>query len=67
MAVLPARPQRTTVPGRDFGTAGTLPIGPGHDRAAYAVSYGDDDEPESSLRAGEALSAAWLTATELTH
>ena len=66
MAVLPARPQRTTVPGRDFGTAGTLPIGPGHDRAAaYAVLYGDDDEPESWLRAGEALSAAWLTATEL--
>ena len=66
MAVLPARPQRTTVPGRDFGTAGTLPIGPGHDRAAgYAVLYGDDDEPETWLRAGEALSAAWLTATEL--
>ena len=31
----------------------------------YAVLYGDDDEPESWLRAGEALSAAWLTATEL--
>ena len=27
--------------------------------------YGDDDEPDSWLRAGEALSAAWLTATEL--
>ena len=37
--------------------------GAGHDRAAsYAVIYGDEDEPESWLRAGEALSAAWLTA-----
>jgi hypothetical protein len=61
--VLPADRPRTTVPGRDFGASGTLPIGPGHDRAAsYAVLYGDDDEPESWLRAGEALSAAWLAA-----
>jgi len=65
-AVLPERPPETTVPGRDFGHPGTLPIGPGHDRAAvYALLYGDDDEPESWLRAGEALSAAWLTATVL--
>jgi nitroreductase len=63
--VLPAEMPNTTVPARDFGTPGTLPIGPGHDRAAvYAVLYGDDDEPESWLRAGEALSAAWLTATD---
>lgn len=64
--VLPQEPPRTTVPGRDFGRPGTLPIGPGHDRAAvYALLYGDDDEPESWLRAGEALAAAWLAATEL--
>ena len=63
---LPERPQETTVPGRDFGHPGTLPIGPGHDRTAvYALLYGDDDEPESWLRAGEALSAAWLAATVL--
>jgi nitroreductase len=63
--VLPADQPRTTVPGRDFGTPGSLPIGAGHDRAAsYAVIYGDEDEPESWLRAGEALSAAWLTAQE---
>jgi nitroreductase len=63
--VLPERPAETTVPGRDFGRPGTLPIGPGHDRSAvYAVLYGDEDEPENWLRAGEALSAAWLTATE---
>jgi len=63
--VLPAEMPNTTVPGRDFGTHGTLPIGPGHDRAAvYAMLYGGDDEPESWLRAGEALSAAWLTATD---
>jgi hypothetical protein len=63
--VLPAEAPRTTVPGRDFGTPGMLPIGPGHDRAAvYAILYGDDDEPESWLRAGEALSVVWLTATD---
>ncbi|MGK5739205.1 nitroreductase [Micromonospora sp. URMC 103] len=33
--------------------------------AAYALLYGDEDEPDSWLRGGEALSAAWLTATRL--
>ncbi|MBM7494379.1 nitroreductase [Micromonospora luteifusca] len=65
-AVLPEREQQTTVPGRDFGRSGTLPIGSGHDRAAvYAVLYGDEDDPRGWLRAGEALSAGWLRATEL--
>ncbi|WP_432051033.1 Acg family FMN-binding oxidoreductase [Verrucosispora sp. NA02020] len=64
--VLPEQAPQTTVPGRDFGRPGTLPVGPGHDRAAsYAVLYGDEDEPVDWLRAGEALSAAWLTATRL--
>nr|WP_231933379.1 nitroreductase family protein [Micromonospora coxensis] len=64
--VLPAQQAQTTVPGRDFGRAGTLPVGPGHDKAAvYALLYGDEDEPDSWLRAGEALSALWLTATRL--
>ncbi|WP_368050070.1 nitroreductase [Micromonospora sp. C28SCA-DRY-2] len=62
--VLPEQAPQTTVPGRDFGRAGSLPIGPGHDRAAvYALLYGDEDERDSWLRAGEALSAGWLTAT----
>jgi nitroreductase len=53
------------VPGRDFAHAGTLPVGAGHDRAAaYAVLYGPGDEPADWLRAGEALSAGWLAATE---
>jgi hypothetical protein len=66
MGVLPDRPVQTTVPGRDFGRTGTLPIGSGHDRAAvYALLFGDADEPMSWLRSGEALSAAWLTATTL--
>ncbi len=65
-SVLPAMPLRATVPGRDFHRAGTLPMGPGHDRAAtYALLYGEADGPEEWIRAGEALSAAWLTATEL--
>jgi nitroreductase len=64
--VLPAAAPQTTVPVRDFGHSGTLPVGAGHDRSAvYEVLFGDDDEPESWLRAGEALSAAWLTATSL--
>ncbi|WP_090802917.1 Acg family FMN-binding oxidoreductase [Asanoa ishikariensis] len=61
--VLLAGAPRTTVPARDFGTPGTLPIGPGHDRhARYALLYGDDDQPASWLRAGEALGAVWLVA-----
>jgi nitroreductase len=64
--VLPESPPLTTVPGRDFGQPGTLPIGRGHDRqAAYAILYGDGDDPVDWLRAGEALSAAWLTAVQL--
>lgn len=64
--VLPQEASHTTVPGRDFGRHGTLPVGPGHDRAAvYGILWGTEDEPDSWLRAGEALSAAWLTATRL--
>ncbi|MCM0677406.1 nitroreductase [Micromonospora phytophila] len=64
--VLPEQAPQTTVPARDFGRPGTLPVGPGHDKAAvYALLYGDEDERDSWLRAGEALSAAWLTATRL--
>ncbi|MEV6374801.1 Acg family FMN-binding oxidoreductase [Micromonospora musae] len=64
--VLPERPPQTTVPVRDFGQSGTLPVSSGHDRAAtYAILWNTDDEPDSWLRAGEGLSAAWLTATRL--
>jgi nitroreductase len=63
---LPEQQPATTVPERDFGRAGTLPTAPGHDRSAsYGLLYGDADEPLWWLRAGEALSAAWLTATRL--
>jgi nitroreductase len=63
--VIPEDLPRTTVAERDFGTSGTLPAGPGHDSAAtYAVLYGTGDEPVDWLRAGEALSAVWVTATE---
>ncbi|WP_319460898.1 Acg family FMN-binding oxidoreductase [Micromonospora sp. RTP1Z1] len=64
--VLPGEAPQTTVPGRDFGQPGTLPVGPGHDRAAaYAILWCTEDERDSWLRAGEALSAAWLTGTRL--
>lgn len=65
-AAIPSSAPQTTVPGRDFGHPGTLPVGAGHDRAAsYAILYGDEDSPGAWLRGGEALSAAWLTATGL--
>ncbi|MFF3869162.1 Acg family FMN-binding oxidoreductase [Micromonospora sp. NPDC001898] len=64
--VLPEQAPQTTVPGRDFGRPGILPVGQGHDRTAvYGLLFGDEDERDSWLRAGEALSAAWLTATRL--
>jgi hypothetical protein len=63
--VIPDQPPYTTVPGRDFGQPGTLPIGGGHDGSAvYAILYGDTDTPVAWLRGGEALSAAWLQALE---
>ncbi|GAA2574973.1 NAD(P)H nitroreductase [Dactylosporangium fulvum] len=64
-AVIPAELPLTTVAERDFGVSATLAAGAGHDTAAsYAVLYGDGDEALDWLRAGEALSAVWLAATE---
>lgn len=65
-SAIPREPPMTTVPGRDFGRPGTLPVTPEHDRAAiYAILNGDEDTPAGWLRGGEALSAAWLVATML--
>ncbi|WP_033337569.1 Acg family FMN-binding oxidoreductase [Catenuloplanes japonicus] len=62
---LPETPVQSTVPNRDYGEHGTLPIGEGHDSfARYGVIFGHDEEPETWLRAGEALSDAWLLAAE---
>jgi nitroreductase len=50
---------------RELGNHGELPTNAAHDRGAtFALLYGPTDEPDDWLRAGEALSAAWLTATE---
>lgn len=63
---IPDRRPQTTVPGRDFGHGGALPVGTDHDRAAvYAILYGDEDSPRGWLQGGEALSALWLRAVEL--
>jgi nitroreductase len=63
---IPAQPTQTTVPCRDFGHPGILPVSSDHDRAAtFALLYGDEDNPRAWLPAGEALSAAWLTACQL--
>jgi len=64
-ANLPTELPLTTVAERDFGTPGTLAAGEGHDTTAtYGVLYGPGDDPADWLRAGEALSALWLAATE---
>lgn len=65
-AAIPHDSPQTTVPGRDFGHPGDLPIPATHDNAAeFAILYGREDGKIDWLRAGEALSAGWLTATEL--
>ena len=62
---IPDHATQTTVPSRDFGHHGDLPVSAGHDESAvFVLLYGDADEPLAWLRAGEALSAGWLTATE---
>lgn len=64
-ASIPDSRTATVVPGRDFVRSGSLQAGEGNDRAAkYAVLFGSSDEPTDWLRAGEAMSAAWLVATE---
>jgi nitroreductase len=64
-ALVDSAPQ-TSVPGRDFVRYGTLATGEGHDReATYLVLFGDGDGPADWLRAGEAMSAGWLAASEL--
>jgi nitroreductase len=63
--VIPDQATRTTIPSRDFGAPGSLPVSSGHDRyARFAILYTDGDEPIDWLRGGEALSAVWLTATD---
>jgi len=65
MEVIPDAVTPSVVPGRDFVREGHMHMGEGSDRAAvYLMLFGDGDEPGDWLRAGEALSAAWLAATE---
>jgi nitroreductase len=52
--------------GRVPGRPGELPTSAANDKGAtFALLHGPTDEPEDWLRAGEALSAGWLTAVEL--
>lgn len=51
--------------GRDLGLQGEVATNAANDKGAtFALLHGPTDEPEDWLRAGEALSAGWLTATE---
>ncbi|HEY1484921.1 MAG TPA: nitroreductase [Micromonosporaceae bacterium] len=68
---IPDRIVPTTVPMRDFGHLGSLAIPDGHggrdghdNSATYVILYGLAEQARSWLRAGEALDAIWLTATE---
>lgn len=66
LSTLPPAQPATIVRQGDLGQVGTLRTSSGHDRAArYGLIYGDGDDPSWWLRAGEGLSAAWLTATRL--
>ncbi|WP_432417533.1 Acg family FMN-binding oxidoreductase [Actinoplanes solisilvae] len=57
---------QTTVPGPEFGHPGKTAIADTHHRTAvFAILYGPGDDDLDWLRAGEALSAVWLKATEL--
>jgi hypothetical protein len=63
---IPSRATQTPVPSRDFGHPGDLPVSTHHDPTAkFAILYGNGDQPHNWLHAGEALSAAWLTAIEI--
>jgi len=56
--------REAAAPGRNIDYHGDLPITARHDKAAVFVMLHDSaDEPLNWLRAGEALSAGWLTAT----
>jgi nitroreductase len=64
--VIPQAMTPTAVTDRAFGHSGDMLIAEAHNRTAvYAILYGSEDRRLDWLRAGEALSAAWLTATEL--
>jgi nitroreductase len=64
-SAIPAEPLASTVPSRDFGRHGHLPVSAGHDGAAvYGILFGQDSTAGGWLRAGEALSAAWVAALE---
>lgn len=63
---IPQHAPQTDIPGRDFGRPGTLAVGTGHARlATYGLLFRPGDESDDWLRAGEALSACWLKATDL--
>jgi nitroreductase len=64
-SAIPEAPLASTVPSRDFGRGGQLPVTAGHDgAAAYGILFGQDNSPGGWLRAGEALCAAWVAAIE---
>ncbi|MEU4419248.1 nitroreductase [Actinoplanes sp. NPDC024001] len=61
---LPEDPYLLTAPARALRRAGAALIADSQQRAAvFTVLHGPDDLPQTWLRAGEALSAGWLTAT----
>jgi hypothetical protein len=63
---LPAGSLIGAAPGRAFRQAGTDLIAESHHHASvFAILHGPGDERANWLTAGEALSAGWLTATEL--
>jgi hypothetical protein len=65
-AALPHNPLLSTVSAQALHRAGAALISESHHHASvFGVLAGSGDEPADWLAAGEALSAGWLTATEL--
>jgi hypothetical protein len=63
---LPDGPLTEAAPGRAFRRGGTDLITESHHHASvFAILHGGGDERANWLTAGEAFSAGWLTATEL--
>jgi nitroreductase len=65
LAAAAGRAQRVEVEDEEFRAELAHWAGGLDDAACYAILYREDDGPPAWLRAGEALSAGWLAATEV--
>lgn len=62
--VIPSERPHADVTTRDLGRPGLLEPGDEGGRPTFTLIFGERDDPAGWLTAGEAMSAAWLVATE---